>query len=269
MHRHCLKAAAPLAALLLTPALTSCSPQLQEQPREQGVEKLTAVVEQRYDFDPSSFTQGLEVADDGTLYVGTGQVGSSRIYRTTLDGQVTASRDLDPAFFGEGITRTGDYLWQLTWQDGVALKRDAETLEELGRTTFEGEGWGVCARDGEVILSDGTAQLRRMDPETFAERERFTVSLGGAEVPRLNELECVGDEIYANVFLTTDIVRIDAATGDVTAVIDASSLPNNAAPDPDNVLNGIAHIPGTDEFYLAGKRWPDLYRVSFEPAAVG
>ncbi|MCT1444330.1 glutaminyl-peptide cyclotransferase [Corynebacterium sanguinis] len=269
MPRLSLKAAAPLAALLLTPALVSCSSQELKQPREQGVEKLKAVAEERYDFDPSSFTQGLEVADDGTLYVGTGQVGSSRIYRATPDGQIMASRDIDPGFFGEGLTRVDDHLWQLTWQDGVAIKRDAQTLDELGRTTYEGEGWGVCARDGEVILSDGTSQLRRMDPETLAERERFDVTLNGTEVPRLNELECVGDQIFANVFLTTDIVRIDATTGDVTAVIDASSLPNNAAPDPNNVLNGIAHIPGTEEFYLSGKRWPDLYRVSFQPAAVG
>ena len=105
-----------------------------------------------------------------------------------------------------------------------------------------------------------------MDPATLEERERFTVTLNGQAVAGLNELECVGDVVYANVFTTTDIMRIDAATGEVTAVIDASAVPNNAAPEPNNVLNGIAHIPGTEEFYLTGKRWPDLYRVAFEPA---
>ena len=160
-------------------------------------------------------------------------------------------------------------MWQLTWLNNVALRRDAETLKETGRASYEGEGWGICARPeaGEVIFSDGSAQLRRMDPETLEERERFTVTLQGKEVEGLNELECVGDAVYANVFTTTDIVRIDAETGKVTAVIDASGLPNNATADPNHVLNGIAHIPGTEEFYLTGKRWPDLYRVRFEPAS--
>ncbi len=246
-------------ALLLPVLLAACS-----DPAEP--ERLTTVVQQRYGFDPASFTQGLEAAGDGTLYVGTGQRGQSRVYVRDLEGRELAGRQLEPALFGEGITRAGDHLWQLTWQEGVAIKRDAATLEEVGRTRIDGEGWGLCARDGEVIYSDGTSQLRRMDPDTLEERERFDVTLGGAPVDGLNELECVGGDVYANVFLSTDILRIDAASGEVTAVIDASGLPNNAAPDPNNVLNGIAHIPGTDEFYLAGKRWPDLYRVSFEPA---
>ena len=224
------------------------------------------MVHERYDFNPDSFTQGVEVAEDGSLYVGTGQIGQSRIYRSTLEGRELLGREIDPSFFGEGITRTGNTLWQLTWQNGVAMQRDAETLEEIGRAEYAGEGWGLCAREDEIIMSDGTAELRRMDPGSFAERERFTVTLDGRPVDQLNELECVGDEIYANVFLSTDIMRIDASTGVVTAVIDASSLPNNAAPDPNNVLNGIAHIPGTDEFYLTGKRWPDMYRVTFETA---
>lgn len=228
-----------------------------------GVERLTAHVEQRLPFDSSSFTQGLEVAEDGTIYVGTGQEGESRLYTRSPEGEELRSVDLDPAFFGEGITRIDDILWQLTWQNGTAIRRDAATLEETGRAHYDGEGWGICSRENEVIFSDGTAELRRMDPETFQERERFTVTLDGQPVLGLNELECVGDDIYANVFTTTNIMRIDAATGDVTAVIDASALPNKAEPDPNNVLNGIAHIPGTQEFYLTGKRWPDMYRVTF------
>ncbi|SDL58667.1 Glutamine cyclotransferase [Corynebacterium mycetoides] len=271
MPRYPLSAAAlPVALVSLVSLVTACAApeRAPQQASASGprVEQLVAVVQQRVDFDPTSFTQGLEVAPDGSLYVGTGQVGESRIYRSTPTGEVLASGEVDPAFFGEGITRVGDTLWQLTWQDGVAIKRDADTLDEIGRARYGGEGWGLCARPGEVIFSDGTSQLRRMDPDTLEERERFTVTLEGREVDRLNELECVGEDIYANVFLTSRIMRIDASSGDVTAVIDASGLPNNAAPDPNNVLNGIAHIPGTDEFYLAGKRWPDLYRVRFEPA---
>lgn len=232
------------------------------------VDMLTVKVDETLPFDDTSFTQGLEVAPDGTLYVATGMEGESRIYRTTTGGKEMASKDLDPTFFGEGITRVGDHLWQLTWQNNTAIKRDAATLEELDRAAFDGEGWGLCYRQDadEVIFSDGSAELRRMDPDTLAERGRFTVRYHGEPITGLNELECVGDDIYANVFTTTDIVRIDAETGHIEARIDASALPNNATPDPNHVLNGIAHIPGSDgEFYLTGKRWPDMYRVTFEP----
>lgn len=227
------------------------------------VEQLTVEVHQVHPFDQTSFTQGLEIDDDGALVVGTGMEGESRIYRTTLDGQEQASADLDPEFFGEGITLYDDHIWQLTWLDGVAIKRDAETLKEVDRAPIAGEGWGLCSFDEEIIYSDGSDQLRRMDPDTLEERERFEVTMDGSPVGGLNELECVGSEVYANIFTTTDIVRIDAATGEVTAVIDASSLPNNATPDPNHVLNGIAHIPGSDRFLLTGKRWPDMYEVSF------
>lgn len=115
-------------------------------------------------------------------------------------------------------------------------------------------------------MSDGTDQLRRLDPHTFEERGRVAVTLADRPAERLNELECVGDKIYANVFLSTDILRIDAASGDVTGIIDASTLPNNAVPHPDHVLNGIAQLPGTDRLLLGGKRWPDLYEVEVVPA---
>ena len=238
------------------------------QQETEGMEMLTVSINETLPFDDSSFTQGLEVAPDGTLYVATGMNGESRIYRTTTEGKELASQDLAPEFFGEGITRVGDHLWQLTWQSNTAIKRDAETLDELERTSFDGEGWGLCHRQdaGEVIFSDGTAELRRMDPDTLTERERFTVTRDGQPLEGINELECVGDDIYANIFTTTDIVRIDAKTGKVEALIDASGLPNNASPDPNHVLNGIAHIPDSDnEFFLTGKRWPDMYRVTFEP----
>ena len=234
-------------------------------------QRLTAHVEERLPFDDTSFTQGLEVGEDGNLYVGTGQFGESRLYTRTVAGDEVRSVELDPQFFGEGITRMDDILWQLTWQSGTAIRRDATTLEETGRVNYDGEGWGLCSRADELIFSDGTAELRRIDPETFAERERFTVTMDGQPVDGLNELECVGGDVYANIFTTTNIMRIDAETGKVTGVIDASGLENNATPDPNHVLNGIAHIPGTGEtastgeFYLTGKRWPDMYRVTFAP----
>ncbi len=235
-------------------------------PADSTVERLGVEIVATHPADPTSFTQGLEVEPGGTLLVGTGRNGQSRIYRTTTSGQVSDEHQLEPTFFGEGLTRYDDVVWQLTWKSGVAFRRDADTLAELDRVNYTGEGWGLCSRDGELIMSDGTDKLRRLDPQTFAERERFPVTLQGRPVAGINELECVGDEIYANIFTRTDIVRIDARTGEVTGVIDASAVPDNGpADDPDAVLNGIAHIPGTDRFYLTGKLWPDLYEVRFVP----
>ena len=253
-----------LWSLLLCPvallALNGCDDVAPE------AQQLTPEIVERYDYDPALFTQGLEVEDDGTLLVSTGQYGSSGMYRITPEGDVVQEVSLPEAYFGEGMTRVGDSLWQLTWQEGTAFRRDAASLETTDTAHYDGEGWGLCATDDTLIFSDGSAELRRMDPDTLAELERFEVTYQGAPVDGLNELECVGDDIYANIFTTTDIVRIDATSGNVTAIIDASSLPNNADDDINNVLNGIAHIPGTDEFYLTGKRWPDLYRVRFVPS---
>ena len=193
------------------------------------------------------------------------------MYRRTLDGREVLSRDIDEKHFGEGVTRHGDTVWQLTWQSGVAYRRDADTLEELGSVRYPGEGWGLCSFPDELLMSDGTSQLRRLDPATFRELERVSVTLDGAPVTGINELECVagpgGPEVYANVFTDTDILRIDAVTGRTTGVIDGSTIPNNATPDPDHVLNGIAAIPGSDRFYLSGKRWPDFYEVRFVPVS--
>lgn len=232
------------------------------------VARYKAAVKDTLPFNPQSFTQGLEVAEDGQLIVGTGQTGESRLYiADPVTGRESASVDLPGTSFGEGITRFGDSIWQLTWQDGKAYRYDATTLAPQGTADYQGEGWGLCALDNELIMSDGSAQLRHLDPDTFAERSRTDVTFRGQPVERINELECVDGKVYANVWFTTDIIQIDPSTGAVTAVIDASGLPNNAAADQNNVLNGIAHIPGTDEFYLTGKRWPDLYRVAFEPVA--
>ncbi|GAB3708877.1 glutaminyl-peptide cyclotransferase [Corynebacterium nasicanis] len=250
-----------LTALTALTALSACAAA-----EEPAVEKLVPQIVATHPFNPESFTQGLEVEDDGTLLVGTGWYAESRLYRATLDGEELASVDLDPTWFGEGITRHGDHIWQLTWQDHTAVQRDAETLEEIGRVSYPGEGWGLCSTGSELIMSDGTSQLRRLDPDTFAERDRVDVTLEGVAQEGLNELECVDGDVYANVFLGTDILRIDAASGAVTAVIDGSVLPNNARPDPNHVLNGVAHLPGTDRFLLTGKRWPDLYEVEFVPA---
>lgn len=265
MALHLPKIYASLSSLILLPGITACASS-ESAPVTTEVEQLRPEIIATHPFDATSFTQGLELDEDGDLLVGTGMVGESRVYRATVDGEELQSADLDPEFFGEGITVHGADLWQLTWRDGVAVRRDTDTLAETGRHELNGEGWGICSRQDELVLSDGSADLTRLDPETFSPQETIPVTLEGAPVEGLNELECVGDEIYANVFLSTDIMRIDAATGEVTAVIDAANLPNNAASDPDNVLNGIAARADGETFLLSGKRWPDLYDVRLVPA---
>ncbi|PFG27021.1 glutaminyl-peptide cyclotransferase [Corynebacterium renale] len=261
-------------ALAATALLSSCSSPIDAPSGDTPPQRLKAEIVATYPFDATSFTQGLEFAGDGTLLVGTGQKGESRLYRRTLEGKELQSTNLPEAYFGEGITVVGDSIWQLTWQDGVALRFDAQTLEPVETVSFNGEGWGICATDdGHVLTSNGSAELKVADPHTLVPSSTVTVTREGVPVSGLNELECVpadrgpgGATVLANIFTTDEIVAIDATTGKVTATIDASGLPNNAEPDINNVLNGIAAIPGTDRYLLAGKRWPDLYEVKFVPA---
>ncbi|WP_454972510.1 glutaminyl-peptide cyclotransferase [Corynebacterium propinquum] len=232
------------------------------------IEKLVPKVLATHPFSPESFTQGLEFDDDGSLLVGTGQWGQSRIYRANLaDHSIAEHAELADEFFGEGITRSGDIIWQLTWQAGEAIARDPHTLAETNRVHYDGEGWGVCAREGELLVSDGSDTISKRDPVTFAPRagEELRVTAAGTPVGKINELECVGDDVYANIFLSDEIIRFSAETGEVDAVIDASDLENNATADPNHVLNGIAFQESTGHFFVTGKRWPDLYEVEFVP----
>jgi glutamine cyclotransferase len=214
--------------------------------------------------DTSAFTEGLEIAD-GALYESTGLVGQSGV-RFGPPGQAPTVRASLPApLFGEGITVLGPTLWELTWQSGVAIERDARTLAELRRVSYQGEGWGLCHQPGRLVMSDGSDRLTFRDPASFAVTGGVTVHAGDQTFTQLNELECVGGTVYANVWQTDRILRIDANTGTVTGMIDASGLLTSAQRAHADVLNGIAAIPGTDEFYLTGKLWPELFRVKFVP----
>lgn len=213
--------------------------------------------------DTGAFTQGLEIFD-GTLYEGTGLEGQSSM--RSLDpttGQVKQQVDLPDPLFGEGITVVGDRIWQLTYRDGIAIQRDRTSLAEVKRVTYQGEGWGLCLDDDRLVMSDGSAQLTFRDPTTFAETGRTQVTRDGQPVTKINELECVdGDAAWANVWQTDEVVRIDLKTGQVTKAVDLSSL---RPPDVErtNVLNGIAAVPGTDEFLVTGKNWPLIFRIRF------
>ncbi len=217
--------------------------------------------------DQDLFTQGLEIAG-GVLYESTGVVGQSRLRATELPapGRVLAQVTLPEPLFGEGVTVVGARLWQLTWTNGVAIERDRETLAELRRVRYDGEGWGLCSDGEQLVMSDGTARLTFRDPVSFAATGSVAVRAGGIPVPRLNELECAGGAVWANVWQTGHIVRIDPSTGRITGVVDASGVLTTQQRAGAGVLNGIAAVPGTDEFLITGKNWPAMFRVRFVSA---
>lgn len=221
--------------------------------------------------DPQAFTQGLELVD-GVLYEGTGLEGESSIRAVDPGtGDVEKKVDLPDDLFGEGITVAGDTIWQITWQDGVAIRRDRATLAERDRVTYDGEGWGLCHDRGgdRLIMSDGTDRLTYRDVTTFEKEGEIRVrDADGEPVTMLNELECVPDQdgrvlVYANVWQTDRIVRIDPASARVTATVDLSGLLPEADRADADVLNGVAAVPGTDEFLVTGKLWPKMFRVRF------
>ena len=210
--------------------------------------------------DPMAFTEGFEL-DDGVLYEGTGEVGTSQLRELDPDtGAVRKAVDMPGRYFGEGVTVVGDRIWQLTYTDGVAVEWDRGTLTPIREVPLAPQGWGLC-RDGDrLIRSDGTARLRFQTAEDLTETGGVDVTKDGRPVTGLNELECVGDRVWANVWPTDQIVRIDPSTGVVDLAVDASGLRARGIPPTAQVLNGIAHVAG-DEFLLTGKYWPTTFRV--------
>jgi glutamine cyclotransferase len=215
--------------------------------------------------DRTAFTEGLEI-DGGVLYEGTGLEGNSSLRATDLNtGTQLARVDLPPEYFGEGVTRAGDTLWQITWKNQVAFARDPQTLAERGQARYDGEGWGLCTRGDRVVMSNGTGTLTFRDPVTFA--ETGSVRLTSHPSARLNSLDCAADgSLYANVWPTDHILHIDPDSGRVLADIDAGGLLSPTERAGVDVLNGIAGLPGTDHFLLTGKNWPLMFEVAFVPA---
>lgn len=251
----------PVAALLLTAAwLAGCG----------GAEPVAPTwrvqVLGTLPHDPTMFTQGLEIHGD-TLYESSGLVGHSRVRAVALHA---AARPVEAALpmplFGEGITVARGRLWQLTWQNGIAVERDPVTLAERGRVRYRGEGWGLCYDGTRLVMSDGTDRLTFRDPVTFAPTGTVAVRLDGRPLAALNELECAGGNVWANVWMSERIARIDPRSGQVTAMVDAAGLLTPAQRADADVLNGIAAIPGTDQFLVTGKDWPTVFRVRFVPS---
>lgn len=241
-------------ASILVPALAGC---------DQPAPTLAFQVLRTLPHDPEAYTQGL-VFEGGVLYESTGRRGTSSVRKVDpASGAVLAIHQLPEEYFGEGLALVGSELYQLTWQSGRGFVYHAESLEPVRSFEYEGEGWGLCF-DGEYLfMSNGSDRLLKRLPGTFQLVEEVTVTRDGLSVWRLNELECVGDEVYANVYQTNRIVRIDKASGKVTGEMDGYGLAvaSRKAADSDAVFNGIAFDPGTGHFFVTGKLWPNLFEI--------
>jgi len=220
-----------------------------------------------YPHDPQAFTQGLVYADGGYFYEGTGLNGRSSIRRVRLEnGEVLKIQPIDQQYFGEGIAVWGDSLFELTWKHGIGFIYDRQSFERKGTFSYDGEGWGLTTDGSRIIMSDGTAFLRFLDPATRKETGRIQVRDQAMPIERLNELEVVKGEILANVWQTDRIARISPKTGAVTGWIDLHGLldPRDAAQGAD-VLNGIAYDAAGDRLFVTGKLWPKLFEIRIVP----
>ena len=216
----------------------------------------------KYPHDKTAFTQGL-FFEDGDLYESTGQHGASTLRRVALEtGETLKSVALSDDFFGEGSVGWSGKIVVLTWRSGGGFVFDRNTFEKTRDFTYDGEGWGLT-HDGErLIMSDGTPELRFLDPETLEETGRLSVTFRGKPLRHINELEWVNGEIFANVWHSNAIVRIDPATGVVTGVIDLRGLlaDEEIAAGVD-VLNGVAYDAENDRLFVTGKNWPALFEI--------
>ena len=270
-------------ASLLTPAIVTmgvwlgfCSTALSEngkqspaaQTKTAAVSKpipvLSVAVTKTFPHDPHAFTQGLEYYD-GFLYESTGLKGKSSLRKVAIDtGQVLRSVSLPPQYFGEGLTIFHGKIYQLTWLSKTGFIYDLQTFRKTGEFHYESEGWGLTHDEQSLILSDGSNVLQFIDPTTFQVQRRLEVYAGGEAVPNLNELEYVNGQIYANIWHSNRIARIDPHSGEVLAWIDLQKISTEEQHGPEDVLNGIAYDRERDRLFVTGKDWPNLFQIKIE-----
>lgn len=232
----------------------------------QQAPRYTARIVKTFPHDPGAFTQGLEFRN-GALYESTGMVGTSGIRKVALEtGKILQQLRVGAPFFGEGITIINGQLIQLTWQHQTGFVYKFPELQFVRQFTYPGEGWGLTNDGKKIYMSDGTAQIRVWDPATLRETGRITVMDGTRQVAALNELEWVRGEIWANVWMTDEIVRIAPATGKVLGWVDLSALPRNRG--VADVLNGIAYDAATRRLVVTGKYWDKMYQIELVPVTV-
>jgi glutaminyl-peptide cyclotransferase len=258
----------PVLVLLILALCTGCDQAVLSTLFNRKPEQLIPKVLSVWPHDPSSFTEGL-LWYDGFLYESSGLYGQSNLRKVNPQtGLVLQRTDNPTTVFGEGLALAGNRLFQLTWHEQIGYIYDLDTLTQVGMISYEGEGWGLCFDGQNFFISNGTASIFKRDPTTFAVLDSIQVIQNDEAISNLNELECVGKSIYANVWMTDTILRIDKVTGKVTGVIDASGLltpEERAQTGSDGVLNGIAYDPENDVFFVTGKLWPKLFEVEFVP----
>lgn len=217
-----------------------------------------------YPHDTGAYTEGL-FYKDGYLYESTGEAGQSTVRKVDLaTGETVQRYNLPSRYFGEGIVDWKDRLVQLTWQSQIGFVYDRASFTLQHTFSYAGEGWALTRDDRHLYMSDGTPVLRVLDPQSLATTRRITVTADGVPVTHLNELEWIKGELYANVWLTDRIARIDPNTGHVVGWIDLAGLFDiGQLPDPGNdVLNGIAYDAAHDRLFVTGKRWPSLFEIT-------
>jgi glutamine cyclotransferase len=218
-----------------------------------------------YPHAKDAFTQGLEYVD-GHFYEGTGLNGESTIRIVTpATGVVVKKQAIDYMYFGEGITVFAGKLYELTWQNSTALVYDAKTFQRTGEFHYTGEGWGLTHDGKQLIMSDGTPSLRFLDPVTFKESGRVYVRDGSRAVTELNELEYIEGEIWANVWQTERIARINPQTGLVNSWVDLAGLLKPSEQQGVDVLNGIAYDAKGKRIFVTGKKWPKMFEIQVVP----
>ena len=220
-----------------------------------------------YPHDRACYTQGLQWIGSSFLE-SCGVLGKSNLREVTLSGKVMRQKALPKEVFAEGVVRLGSKIYQLTWQQGYGLLHDASSFKDLGRFAYPKpitEGWGLTTDGKSLILSDGSSKLYWLEPKTFAVQRSVTVRNGDNEVSQLNELELVAGEIWANVWMTDLVARIDAKTGRINAWVNFAGLrPDSALGNADSVLNGIAYDAITKRVFVTGKNWDRLFEVAIQ-----
>ena len=216
----------------------------------------------KYPHSTDSYTEGLFYLD-GMFYEGTGRAGQSAVLVVDpKTGKITQRHNLSSEYFGEGIVDWGPNIYEWTWTSHVCFVYDRRTLRLVKQFTYAGEGWGMTRTDKELITSDGTATLRFRDPDTFKETHKIVVREGSIRVDKLNELEFINGEIYANIWHSDMLVRISPRDGQVIAWIDLTGLlPGEQKVDDESVLNGIAYDAQHDRLFVTGKLWPTLFEI--------
>ncbi len=252
------------AAATTTPPTTSTTTEPAEPPTDTPRVASFEILE-TLPHDTSAFTQGFEISN-GRLFESTGLFDRSSIRELDLATGEIIRNVAVPELFAEGLTIVGDDVIQLTWRAGQAFRYDLDTFQIEETYTYEGEGWGLCLASqgsGNLVMSDGSSQLEFRNPDTFESLGFVDVTFNGSPIENINELECVGDTVWANIWLTSLIIEIDPATGDVITVLDIDELrPESTRNDSGAVWNGIAFDEASNNFLLTGKNWPTIYRVN-------